>query len=109
MITNKIEDYIQTITTFEFKVFDKTESDYLYDSTPQQCCDYVWKKYYSSAHFIKMTEFNIAKGLVKHIDRTELKAIVNAHANGHEGDMTEEFARMAKDKVESFKRKNKLE
>lgn len=105
-MTNRAEDYIETITTFEFKVFDKAHKDYLYDATPEQCCNYVWQKYYSSAKFTKMTVFNIPKAFIIHIDKMQLNSIVNVHGNGHDEDMNKASIRMRDEKIESFKKKH---
>ncbi len=108
-MSHRTEDYITTITTFEFKVFDRSLKDYLYDATPEQCCNYVWKNYYSSADFTKMTEFGIKEVYIKHIDKVVLKSIVNVHANGHDHEMNEETKRQALDKASSFKKKHNIE
>lgn len=106
-MTNRIEDYIETITTFEFKVFDKPCKDYLYDATPEQCCNYVWKKYYSSASFTKMTVFNIPNATIKHIDQAELRSIVNIHENGKDEEAKRRELKLKE--VEDFKKKNNVE
>lgn len=108
-MSNRIEDSIQKITTFEFKVFDNRHKDYMYDATPEQCCNYIWKNYYSSAVITRMVEFNIKTGAVKQIDSAFLKSIVNVYANGHDKDMNEVTLIQKNAAIESFKKKHKIE
>lgn len=104
MITNKIEDYIQTITTFEFKAYEQNHKDYLYDASTQQCCDYIWKKY-PSASFKKMTVFNLKNETITHIDSKVLRETPNIYALGTEEDMNKFTLKRKKD-IEDFKKKH---
>lgn len=106
----RIEDYIKTITTFEFKIFDGKVNgqDYCYDSTPEQCMLYVWKKY-PSAVFKKMTVFYIAKGAMGHIDPKIFKDIKNIYALGHDEDMNIKTKKDAEILLASFKKKHNIE
>lgn len=102
---HKIEDYIITITTFEFKMFDQLTTDYLYDVTPQQAADSIWKDKCSSAVFSKMTVFNIMTGHITHIN---LKNLVNDYESGTEEDLNILTKRLS-ETINKFKTKHKLE
>lgn len=101
----KIEHTVQKITTFEYKVFDQRHTGFLYDSTPQQCADYIRKKINGTADFINMTEFYLKTGDVITVN---LKTIVRNYEEGSEQDPKVITKRMAREKYEFVSKKNLL-
>ena len=99
----RTEDFVRTITTFEYKAFDMNQNftGFLYDATPQQCCDFVWKKICSSAVFKRMTVFDLETG-----DRTSIETynINNNHEAGKKASLED-----TTEHIEQFKEKYKLE
>lgn len=53
------EEYFEKITIVEYVVFDKKEEKHFFDSTPDQCCEYIWKNLWETAVIKKITEFSI--------------------------------------------------
>lgn len=101
----RIEQTVEKITTFEYKVFDQKHSGFLYDSTPQQCADYIRKKINGTAEFITMTEFYIKTGDVLPVN---LKSITRNYEDGSDQDPAVINKRLARAKYEFVSNKNLL-
>lgn len=71
----KIEDTVGTITTFEYRAFDmqKAFTGFMYDATPQQCCDMIWKDICFTAVIKKITVFNLETNTRTHVDTRLIK------------------------------------
>jgi hypothetical protein len=78
---NRPEDYINTITTIEFKIFDQSQQTFVYDANIEQSCNFLWKKF-STASIKKMTIFNLKTGDVVHVDSVEYNSIKNKYLIG---------------------------
>jgi hypothetical protein len=100
---NKIEDFVQVVTTFEYKVFDQPHTGFMYDSKPQQIADLIRGGIHGTAEFTKMTEFHVKTGDVIYVN---LKQIVRNYEEGSSNDPA--VIRKKKEReLKDFKDKNK--
>lgn len=77
MERHSIDAYRETLTEVVFIAFDKQQSSFFYDSTPEQCTNYIWDNVAPTAviiwiNFYKLGEYQPVRGFKKKLTDNEL-------------------------------------